>query len=159
MNNEHKSLKYTAFFFGVTQQTVRNWVKREWIPESVGGKYDLQEVARGIVRGYTTLINKKKGPEGVSEQDKKKEQEVRKLKLLNDEREGLLIRKAHVDRRHFEIARAVRNAVEIVPNRISAILAAETDQHIVRQLLSKELNEALNILEKETPDIADSGTN
>jgi len=158
MSKDHKSLKNTAFFFGVTERTVRNWVERGWIPESVNGKYDLQEVARGIVKGYVALINKKKGPEGVSGKDLKREQEYRKLKLLNDEREKILIKKDFVERRHFEIARAVRNAVEIVPNRISAILAAETDQHNVRQILSNELKEALNLLEKGLP-IDNPGSN
>jgi hypothetical protein len=72
---------------------------------------------------------------------------VAKLKKLEfQKREGALVEKAEIDKDAFETARAVRDALMTIPDRISAQLAAESDPHKVRLLLEGEILKALRAL-------------
>ena len=59
---------------------------------------------------------------------------------------GELVPAEKVGRDAFEIARKVRDAILMVPARVSHELAAEVDPHKVEVQLTKELNQALSEL-------------
>lgn len=46
----------------------------------------------------------------------------------------------------FEVGRRVRDALMVIPNRLSALLAAEQDRHKVHEMLEKEIRQALEYL-------------
>jgi len=142
-------LASVAEIYGVDPRTVQLWAEKKWIPRGSNGLYDIKAVIRGVYEAQRGLINKKKGSEGEALEDldlrerkaktEKAELELRRLK-------GELLEKDRVEKREFELGREVRDAVENVPNRVAALLAAEGDQHKVRKILLDELKKALEIM-------------
>ena len=72
--------------------------------------------------------------------------EVERLKL--EELRGKLASRADVETAAFERARAVRDAMLAIPDRISPLLAAESDEHSVNELLRAEIEAALSALSR-----------
>lgn len=68
------------------------------------------------------------------------------LKIDLEERTGKLVESAAVRTAAFNTARTLRDALMNIPDRISVILAAETDQSKVSALLAKEIRQALDEL-------------
>jgi transcriptional regulator with XRE-family HTH domain len=67
-----------------------------------------------------------------------------KLARIQFEREsGLLVSVEEVRRTTFEAFRAVRDALEAIPERLDARLAAESDPAVVREILRAELRKVL----------------
>jgi uncharacterized membrane protein YheB (UPF0754 family) len=64
-----------------------------------------------------------------------------KLKLAKEE--GLLVSVQDVLDEAFIVARATRDALLNIPNRITPIVAAETNENKVRDILTRELHDAL----------------
>jgi len=62
------------------------------------------------------------------------------------ERLGKLIDKEKADEEYFRIGRLVRDALLNIPSRLAGILAAESDQRKVHDLLEKEIRQALEAL-------------
>ena len=62
------------------------------------------------------------------------------------ERIAELVKKADVEAEAFRIGRQVRDAILNVPSRLAGILAAESDQRKVHDLLEQELRQALEAL-------------
>jgi hypothetical protein len=67
----------------------------------------------------------------------------RKLRLENDEREGLLVDVERVSRERFEFARTLRENILNIPLRLAAELAAESDATRVHFALESALRQAL----------------
>ena len=70
-------------------------------------------------------------------------------KLTYEERVGQLVSVEEVKLGAFNMARKLRNRILQIPMRISAQLAAETDPHIVEDMLNAELSGALEELSQE----------
>jgi hypothetical protein len=79
---------------------------------------------------------------------------ARKLKLDNDLKDGRLIEVAKVKREWFELARTIRKAIQNIPARLSAELAAEPDAGRVYSKLDAALRDALNVLADEVAAVA-----
>ena len=62
------------------------------------------------------------------------------------ERIAELVKKVETEAEAFRIGRQVRDAVLNVPSRLAGILAAESDQRKVHDLLEQELRQALEVL-------------
>jgi len=133
-----------ADVFGVSIQTVYDWISDDVIPKPERGLHSFTSVVRSVYLRQRDMV-KKKMPEGelydLDVRDKraaveKKELEIRKLK-------GDLLDRELVHKRTFELARTLRDAIENVPNRISAMIAAENDKHTVHKLLLNELRSTL----------------
>jgi phage terminase Nu1 subunit (DNA packaging protein) len=62
------------------------------------------------------------------------------------ERQGELVERKAVGDREFRLGRQVRDQILNVPSRVSGTCAAETNQDKVHELLSRELNQALEAL-------------
>jgi hypothetical protein len=69
----------------------------------------------------------------------------RKLKIENDRTEGRLIDVDKASKLAFEASRTIRKAVQNIPSRIAAELAAESDPARVYSKLETALREALNV--------------
>lgn len=75
--------------------------------------------------------------------------QARLAKLDYEQRSGKLVDSDEVRESGFKVARAVRDSLMNVPDRIDAILAAETDRHSVHTILTKAIMEALERLDVE----------
>jgi len=67
-------------------------------------------------------------------------------KLEYEERTGKLINADKVRETAFDVARRVRDGMLNIPDRVAAIIAAESNEIKVRELLTKEIREALSEL-------------
>lgn len=63
---------------------------------------------------------------------------------------GKLVLKEDVAREAFKVARRVRDAMLNIANRLSGIVAAETDQAKVHTLITREIHQALEGLAQES---------
>ncbi len=87
-----------------------------------------------------------KDPALAKSQAKKEEFRAKLVELEYEERVGTLVKKSEVEKEAFRVGRLVRDAVLNVPSRLAGILAAESDQRKVHDLLEKELRQALEAL-------------
>ena len=71
---------------------------------------------------------------------------TRGLEMVNDLRAGRQVDAAEEERRHFEVARTVQNAILTVPDRCASELAAEMDAGKVHARLDQELRQALEAI-------------
>lgn len=79
-------------------------------------------------------------------QRKREHFKVELARLDYEERVGKLTATEKVAAEAFRIGRQVRDAVLNVPSRLAGILAAESDQRLVHDLLEQELRQALEVL-------------
>ena len=71
---------------------------------------------------------------------------ARMAKLDLDERIGELVKSADVKVAAFNTARIVRDRLMVLPHRLAAVLAAETDADRTEKILEGELRKALEEL-------------
>ncbi len=69
-----------------------------------------------------------------------------------EEKAGRLVPLEKVTVRWFNLARQLRDQLLGIPNRIDAIVAAESDRFKVNQLLSEELSRVLEEFSKSDPE-------
>jgi hypothetical protein len=77
--------------------------------------------------------------------------QARLTKIELEERQGNLIKRRDVDFQARDCARITRDAILNVPDRVAALLAAENDPAVVRELLDTELRTVLERLAMEIP--------
>lgn len=68
------------------------------------------------------------------------------VELEYEERVKTLVLREAVEREAFRIGRQVRDAILNIPDRLAGVLAAETDQREVRNILVRELRQSLEVL-------------
>ena len=79
----------------------------------------------------------------------KKEKYLAALRKLEyEQKSGQLISADEVEREYFNIARTVRDSLLNIPARIGAVLAAETNESKVFEILNEEITQALEALSK-----------
>lgn len=74
--------------------------------------------------------------------------QARLAKLEFEERSGKLIEKAAVENEAFKLARAVRDSLMNIPDRVAAEFAGLTDAHTIHLRLGEELRKALEALQE-----------
>lgn len=72
--------------------------------------------------------------------------QVKLAKLEFDEKSGKLVDAEAVKRESFRVARATRDALMSIPDRLAPELAGETDQFTIRKRLEDEIRQALQNL-------------
>ena len=90
-------------------------------------------------------------------QRRKEEFRAKLVELDYEERVGTLVRKDLIEETAFRVGRLVRDGLLNIPSRLAGILAAETDQRKVHDLLEAEIRqvlEALAIDDKSEPEAA-----
>jgi hypothetical protein len=93
--------------------------------------YDALDVAR-------VLIN---WPESARDSRDRAQAELLTLRLRREL--GELVDRHEEDRRDYEMARTVRDQMQVIPDRISPQLAAETDAGRIHSLLAEEIRQTL----------------
>jgi len=94
-----------------------------------------------------------KASDGLTDRDRliktqiRKETAITKIKELDlAEKSGKLINSEKVRECAFDAARQVRDSMLNIPDRVSAILSSERDEIKVREILTREIREALKEL-------------
>lgn len=147
------SIKKIADFYGVNIETVYEWLKKEIITpvedtlSPSQKRFNLEEVVRSVYRYQLRMIMTR--GECLSEEKKrltKIKADLADLKFRKEQ--GELIEKKKVEKEAFELARQIRNNLESIPSRVSALLAAESDEKKVKEILINEIYQALEALRK-----------
>ena len=131
----------TAELFRITPKTLDSWK----LPKVKQGRetfFDIRKVYE-FRMGMLTNAGKLNLQE---EQARLAKSRREKIDLEIEVQRGTLIAKAIVENSAFKIGRTIRDAIMNIPDRVSGVLAAESSQENVHQILSKENREALESL-------------
>lgn len=126
---------------GVSQQRISALKKRGGLVMK-GGKVDQS--------ASDALLDAETAPtigETLLDAQRRKESSLASLRELELKmKAGQLVDLAETRKLWFEKARAIRDGLYVIPERISHVLASETDAKVIRQLLRAELSQQLGAL-------------
>ena len=136
----------------ITEKSLRRQGKR-WLVDPVQANKDLENNLRKINRKKSKQqkIIKKSGFEclTLTEAQTKKEQYLASLRKLEfEEKSGKLIPADEAEREFFDLGRTIRDSLLNIPDRIGSLLAAESDEIKVTEILTNEIRQALEVLSK-----------
>lgn len=160
---ERTSLRGFAKRVGVTENAVRKAIASGRLSQSIGREKNRPFVRDAELAEAEWSANSQPQPDKtkvishdtlVEAQRSATLERARKLKLDNDLKDGRLIEVATVKREWFELARTIRKAIQNIPARLSAELAAEPDAGRVYSKLDAALRDALNVLADEVAAVA-----
>jgi len=142
--------------YQVSLTTIDAWLLKD-CPHTRGrsGRYHFNAQAVDRWRAETMLKASDPGAMSLNEARRRKEAALAELRelQLRVRRDELVERRA-VEAQQFRIGRQVRDQLENIPPRLCGILAAETDQHKVFNLLMREIRQTLEDLTNEETDQA-----
>lgn len=140
-----------AKHYGVTLNTVTAWLSKA-LPHirGIDGRYcfDLKQVQRWRVENLSRC---RPGPAAsatsYSAARARKETALASLRELQLKlKQGELLEKWKVEKDAFRIGRIIRDSFLVLPDRLAGILASETDQRTVHDLLVREIRTVLEAL-------------
>jgi len=128
-----------------------------WIKENGVLLWDLEIARECYENGWNQRLKEEKSPtrkktkdlEIPSFNDSRAKSEHFRSELARldlETKEEQLVEASRVELEAFSAARAVRDALGNIPDRVSNQLAAETDSVVIHQLLTKEIRRALETL-------------
>ena len=139
------NLRQLAHKLHVSETTIAVWVKKG-VPhsrtETGGYQFNVNEVRRWRAANLTPT-----GTSSYSEARARKENALACLRELQLKvRTGELVTAVSVKKAVFDMTRRSRDRMENIPPRVSGILAAETNQDTIFNILMKEIRQALEDL-------------
>jgi hypothetical protein len=144
-----KSISFVASVFEVSETTVRDWADESIIEKPVNGQVDLLSVVRRVYRHQRNLIAGT-GTEKLTTQRADLLSIKKEIGLLELEKlRGKLLDAEKVKRVALSRATIEAHNLESIPARLKSILAAETNEYKIEQILKRELEIARsNILDQ-----------
>jgi hypothetical protein len=151
---EHRRVSHTA---------VQKAIKQGRIKTTADGKIDVEQADREWGRNTSPVNAPKRAPRtggggGAGGPTYAQSRAVRELYLARlakiefEERAGKLVSRDEVTVAAFTKARTVRDNLLNIPDRVAAVLAAETDPVRAHQILTAEIRKALIELSGDTTD-------
>lgn len=139
---------------GTSRKAVYKAIDRGVIQRGADGLIDAVAAAQALdFESSAGVHGPGQGAPAASASMSWREREVKaralKLELEVRQRAGDLVQVEAVRREWFKAARAVRDSLLAIPDRVAADLAADDDPHRVRVALDVELREALEDLSRE----------
>lgn len=134
----------------VSTKEIRLMVQAGHIKKFTRGQYRLFSTLIAILRHNRRLIISRsldETLEGLRKESLRKDIELKEIDIAKAR--GRLLDASEVRKSVIERAQVVRAAIESIPPRISALLAAESDPHRCRMILAGELRDALQKLSDE----------
>lgn len=157
------SRKDMAHAFGVDVRTITRWGK-QGLPKNADATYDLPACIRWRLDRAEDVLPTPVGTESEESQKALTAWRKERFKIARIERlalEGKYVLESDVDKEAFECARATRDQMMAIPDRLDSVLAAESDPHEINRMLTLEVRKALDrviaILE-ETEETGDGKT-
>jgi phage terminase Nu1 subunit (DNA packaging protein) len=145
---EKVTSKKLAGIYGVSEKTVKKWQALGLFTKGPDRLIDLEAAVRGIYQHQKELAVGQGSDELIAQRTRIARADAERKELELSQLRGDLLPAEAVRKDTFALSRAVRDTIENIPGRISAILAAETSEHKVRELLAGELRQALQELSK-----------
>jgi len=144
-----KPVSFISEVYGVSEQTIRDWIQ-DGIIEKQNGKLNMLEVVKSVYRHQRSLIeagdNRGLSDERMQLLKAKRERE----QLILEKMRGRLLDIDEVKKTAFACGHAVRDSLENIPGRLSSILAAEEDEATISKLLRIEINNTIeNLMESD----------
>lgn len=143
--------KWIAQTYGWDIRTIQGWTKDGIISSELNGLYKFGDVINKVDHWRVDIINRKMGEEGsikAKRELEKLDEQVRQLKIENLKLEGKLRDVDKVQRVAFSRAKLEAEMLNSLPSRLKSILAAESDEFKISQLLQTEIE----IITKKTID-------
>jgi phage terminase Nu1 subunit (DNA packaging protein) len=134
---------------GITDRRYRAMAKQGIVPRVAKGKVPSLEAIRAVIKYYRN--RSKAGWSSAAFEDARAVAAQHKAALLElelHERKGRLIDAEKVKAAAFAQGRMVCDKLLNIPDRVAPIIAAETDQTKVAELLTREIRQALEELSK-----------
>lgn len=130
-----------AVMLNLSERRITDLVTAKILPSRGPEGFDLV----ASVRGYIGFLKSEPG-NLKSERLRYAKVKADLLGLQLEERTGKLVLREAVAKKLFELQRRNRDAIFNIPARLSGIVAAESDQEVDFQLLTWELNQAMQKL-------------
>jgi phage terminase Nu1 subunit (DNA packaging protein) len=118
---------------------------KEWAANTDSGTGSLAH-AKNKPAAEPVAVESEDGMTYAEARAKHEQFKMRLAELELEQREGKLVEADVVQREAFKAARQVRDALLNLPDRVAGVLAAETNQFKVHQMLTKEIRRALEDL-------------
>lgn len=154
MNQTLESTSAFAKRVGVNPATVYGWKSRGKL-DVENGKIRVENSLKSIEKlpGYKKAKPDKKRipdtPLNLYEAKSLHEQyKAGKAKLELEQTIGKLVLASEVEAEAFKVARTVRDTFQALPERLASVLAEEGDEFTVHQILTQEINQCLQALQK-----------
>ena len=141
--------KILADLLGVSGRTVRDLADKGILVKSAHGKYDIVASVPAYIKYKIDLAIESfsKGDVDYAEARRRKEfAQAQILELDLSEKEGELIQVATVESEAFTAGKKVKDGLSNIPDRISPLLAAESDKNVIYRMLTTEINQVLEFL-------------
>lgn len=129
--------------YEVSDQTIRDWIADKIVHKPIHGQLNFSQIIKEVYLHQRMLIE---GKAAGSAGGRYQEAKAAMAELELRERTGDLVNADEVRKAVFELARSCRDALENIPSRVSAIIAAESDQNKVKETLTREIWQALQLL-------------
>jgi phage terminase Nu1 subunit (DNA packaging protein) len=144
------SQRLVGTFFGVSLQTVRDWIQRG-APHK-RGRYDLSLIAQWRLKRAADAAAGRNGQPTMSPVDAERH---RKLKLANDRAEGLLVDRADAQRELAALLSWLKSQLQDIPQRVVTDLPNRL-RHVAKRTTSHQISLCLKKLSAGLP-VVDGG--
>jgi phage terminase Nu1 subunit (DNA packaging protein) len=143
------SNKVLSDILGVSGRTVRDLADKGVLVKLAHGKYEVLPSIHAYIKYKINLAIESfsKGDIDYAEARRRKELAQAQLAELDlAEKEGELIQVSTVENEAFTAGKKVKDGLSNIPDRISPLLAAESDKNKIYRMLTSEINQVLEFL-------------
>ena len=147
-----ESVAFLADLYGVSEQSIRDWINAGIIEKPINRLLNVVEVIRAIYRHQRKIIEQM-GNQPISEErlsSMKIRREINEVELKK--LRGELVHTEKIKRIAFARAKTEAGILNNLPSRLKSILAAESDEFKVGQVLQSEIEQ----IEKKTIEMSKS---
>jgi phage terminase Nu1 subunit (DNA packaging protein) len=143
------SNKILSDILGVSGRTVRDLADKGVLVKMAHGKYEVLPSIHAYIKYKINLAIESfsKGDIDYAEARRRKELAQAQLAELDlAEKEGELIQVSTVENEAFTAGKKVKDGLSNISDRISPLLAAESDKNKIYRMLTSEINQVLEFL-------------
>jgi phage terminase Nu1 subunit (DNA packaging protein) len=146
------SNKVLSEILGVSGRTVRDLADKGVLVKSSHGKYEVLPSIHAYIKYKINLAVESLSKGDVDYLEARRRNELAKAQLAEldlAEKEGELIQVSTVENEAFTAGKKVKDGLCNIPDRISPLLAAESDKNKIYRMLTSEINQVLEVLVNE----------
>jgi len=136
-----KSVAFLADLYGVSEQSIRDWINADIIEKPIGRLLNVVEVIRAIYLHQRKIIERM-GNQPITDErlnSMKIRREINEVELKK--LRGELVHVEKIRRIAFARAKTEAEILNSLPSRLKSILAAESDEFKVGQVLQSEIEQ------------------
>lgn len=136
-----RSVAFIADLYGVSEQSIRDWINAAIIEKPLNSRLNVIEVIKAVYRHQRKIIENM-GNQSLTDERlhvMKIKREITELELKK--LKGELMHVEKIKRIAFARAKTEAETFNSLPSRLKAILAAESDEFKVGQVLQSEIEQ------------------